>query len=274
MNFTPKCLILFLFLTGCSGMKKSEEGRIRKNNEVQEKIYRKNGEKVFSLPEPVRKTPHYPWEERFIGDIPKIAKEYFRCKGSFCNPKRVITLPSGQKEEILDCGGMEKHGLPFREGKEFIYPILIDILNYLQEKTGQRVVITCGFRCPKHNEYADTTKASQTSKHQIGAEVDFYVETMEEKPFEVVKWIMDFYEQEGNQEFTPFMRCQKNPENLLHPGWYNKEILVRVHQKQEGRDFDNRHPYPYITIEVRYDRYEQAAVEYNWKSAQNSYLRY
>ena len=36
--------------------------------------------------------------------------------------------------------------------------------------------------------------------------------------------------------------------------WQNKEILIKLYQKDEGRDLDNRHPHPYISIQVRYDR--------------------
>ena len=32
--------------------------------------------------------------------------------------------------------------------------------------------------------------------------------------------------------------------NVLIPPWYNKEILIKLFKKNEGRDLDNRHPYP------------------------------
>ena len=28
--------------------------------------------------------------------------------------------------------------------------------------------------------------------------------------------------------------------------WFNKEIFIKLYRKSEGRDGDNRHPYPYL----------------------------
>lgn len=256
---------------GCSRMDQSENERVRKYNEKKEVIYRLDQEKIFSEVEPGEiKRDKYPWEELYTGALLKINKEYFRCKGSDINPP---IKGDGGKEEIVDCGGMDRHGLPFQNEQEFVYPILIDLLNYIQEKSQAMVVITTGHRCPLHNRYADPTKIMQTSKHQLGAEVDFYVERFEDKPLEIVKWIMDFYQTNASPEYNRFTRAQKNPEGLKHPGWFNKEISIRIHEKDEGRDFDNRHPYPYITIEVRFDRTTNGSVGYDWDKAYNGYLR-
>ncbi len=252
-------------------MDQSENEKARKANEKKETIYRLDHEHIFSFPmTSPKERDKYPWEELYMGSVIKINKEYFRCKGSDINPP---IKAIGGKEEIFDCGGLDKHGLPFHENHEFVYPILIDLLNDIQEKAKATVVITTGHRCPQHNLYADKTKNMQSSKHQLGAEVDFYVEGYEEKPLEIVRWIMDYYQKNSNSEYNRFIRCQKNPENLKHPGWYNKEILLRIHEKTEGRDFDNRHPYPYITIEVRYDSVKNVPVNFDWDKACKGYLR-
>lgn len=257
-----------MILFGCSRMDQSENEKIRKYNEKKEMIYRLDREQVFaSVPNEPMKREKYPWEELPMGVI-KINKEYFRCKGSDINPPI-----KGGGEEITDCGGLEKHGLPFRDGQEFIYPMLIQLLNHIQEKSQSTVVITTGHRCPVHNRYADPSRIMQSSKHQIGAEVDFYIEGYEDKPLEVIKWIMDYYQTNENGEYSRFFRCQKNPEGLKHPGWYNKEILLRIHEKNEGRDFDNRHPYPYITIELRFDRHKNEPIIFDWDKAMKNYLR-
>jgi hypothetical protein len=253
-------------------MDQSENEKVRKYNEKKETIYRLDYEKIFANYEvKEKKREKYPWEEFSHGAFLKINKEYFRCKGSEMNPP--IKMEGG-KEEIVDCGGLDKHGLPFQQNSEFIYPILIDLLNYIQEKSQSLVVVTTGHRCPIHNRYADSSKLGATSKHQLGAEVDFYVEGFEYKPLEIVKWIMDYYQENPNAEYNRFFKCQKNPEGLKQPGWYNKEILLRIHEKTEGRDFDNRHPYPYVTIEVRYDSQKNEPVLFDWDKAVKNYLRH
>jgi hypothetical protein len=149
---------------------------------------------------------------------------------------------------------------------------LIDLLNFIQEKTHAKVVITCGHRCPLHNAYADSSNS--TSKHMIGAEVDFYVEGMQEQPEEIVSLLQQYYQTpEYGHEYLDFARAYHNP-NVSTPACYNKEILIQIYQKDEGRDFDNRHNYPYICIQVRYDREHRERVIYSWPKAHKGFRRY
>ncbi len=112
----------------------------------------------------------YPFDDRLT--YFNITKDFFRCKGNPLNPQRIENKDLNTKV-YLDCEGSAKHGLSLINSKEGVYPILIDLLNYIQRKTNKKVVITCGFRCPKHNEYADILNNAKSSKHMIGAEVDF-----------------------------------------------------------------------------------------------------
>lgn len=268
-------LLLFMFVA-CTTMEESQLDKLKAYNEINEPIYRHHDEHFFHTNEVVVATRKpYPWEPKSLTVDKKITKEYFRCRGSAQNPPRQLLDKSGKKCELHDCDGLQSHGLPYRDGKEFIYPILIDLLNHLQEKTGRRVVITSGYRCPKHNQYADDSQAATTSKHQIGAEVDFYVEDYEQAPLEIVRWIMEYYSNDADPEFSSFRECRRNPLRLQHPGWYNREVAISVKQADEGRDFDNRHPYPYITLELRSDREKKdRPVQYNWKIAHEGYTRH
>jgi len=260
------CFICLLVLFGCSRMEESEKDLIRKRNETSEKIYRFHDDYFFHVADPVLQKPEkYPWEENTPSSILKITKEYFRCKGSSLNLDREEGMRT-----ISDCNGINGHGLPYRDGKEFIYPILIDLLNYIQEKTKKKVILTCGHRCPRHNTYCDLSRTNQTSKHQIGAEVDFYVEEYEQNPIEIIKYLMQFYREKGNENYYHFIQKGKSAKQLK---WYNKEILISVNQNTDFRDYDNRHPYPYITIELLFDRQKEKLVEYSWKQANNGYLR-
>lgn len=270
-------IALFALCCGCSSPTE-EIDQHPFYNQQGEYIYRKQSESLFDIPPPVRIPPKvYPWDKGNKGNYPKITKEYFRCKGSSLNPCRIV---SG-KEEIqryYDCGGAEKHSLPLRDGKEFIYPILIELVNYIQSKSGKRVVITCGHRCQEHNAYADPSSENQYSKHMIGAEVSFYVHGMEEKPEIIIKYIQDYYREtpryKGQKEYEEFKRYEKKNTNVSTSPWYNKEIFIKLFGKKEGRNFDNRHPYPYISIQVRHDRDLNEKVIYTWEKAYRNYHRW
>ncbi|MDN3505869.1 MAG: hypothetical protein P0S96_01405 [Simkaniaceae bacterium] len=242
-------------------------------NAVGEHIYRSHDEYLFPIQTPrPQKRENYPWESAYVGKFPRITKDYFRCQGSSRNPPKETT----EKAHIFDCGGIDTHSLPLKEGKEFIYTALLDILNYIQEKTQKQVIITCGHRCPAHNIYSDKSKFNTTSKHMIGAEVDFYVKGMEWNPDGVIKLIKDYYNEHprfrSDKRFK-FQRFEKDT-NVSTLPWYNKEVFVKLFKKDEGRDFDNDHRYPFIAIQLKWDRESDEPVQYNWTKAFNGYLRY
>ena len=157
-----------------------------------------------------------------------------------------------------------------REGKEFVYPCLIALLNHIQDKTGKRVVITTGHRCPEHNAYCDHNPSNFGSKHMMGAEVDFYVEGLERQPEKIVALLQEYYQGQG-KEWETFQRFEKS--ELASKPWYNKEIFIKVYTAQEGRDFDNQHPYPYLSLQVRYHRQEDKKVTFDDKEIRN-FMRY
>ena len=280
LNFLLKTflfLLLLLLIIGCSSPEKSVTPKKKPLYSV-EKITRKSDAHLVNLFPPVHKQREpYPWEHGQIGSLPKITKEYFRCKGSHLNPP-ITDRISSQEEIVKDCGGSTKHSLPLIQGKEGVYPILLDLLNYIQKKTQKKVVVTCGHRCPIHNRFADTSKENRISKHMIGGEVDFYIQGMEESPLTIVELLMRFYKEtpgyRNKPEYENFSRFLKDDTNVFIPPWFNKEIFIKFYQKNEGRDFDNRHPYSYIGIQVRYDRDAKERVFYSWEQANKGLLRY
>jgi hypothetical protein len=242
-----------------------------------EYIYRLHKELLF-VPSPAVKKEQalYPWEKKKQGNLLQITKEYFRCKGSALNPMQTVQS-HGETINRFDCGGSQKHSLPLRDGREFIYPILIDLLNYIQTQTGKRVVITSGHRCPEHHLYISTGKPNLHSKHQIGAEVSFYVHGLEHTPEAIVKIIQNYYldipKYKGQKEFEEFKRYEKEDIDTLTPPLYNKEVFIKIYTKKEGRDFDNRHPFPYISLQVRYDFEQRERVIFSWDAAYKNYFR-
>lgn len=277
MKIYTYLLTLLVALAGCSGLEDSEKERIRRMNATGEYIYRSCDEIYFALP-PLTKylRPLYPWENTYVGNQVRITKDFFRCKGdSHHAPK--IEQAGNEAIYTFDCGGMQQHSLPLKSGKEFIYPALIEILNHLQEMTKKQVVITCGHRCPTHNTYADPSNYNRTSKHMIGAEVDFYVKGMEWRPQDLISIIEEYYRQHPRfkdaPRFTEFSRYEKDT-NVSTLPWFNKEIFIKLFKRDEGRDLDNAHRFPYISIQLKWDREAEQPVNYSWAKAFNGYLRY
>lgn len=233
-----------------------------------EKIHRKDSDQAyeFDLP-PKLARPHYPWQLALSSPYPPITKEFFRCQGSYFNPERF------EGDKVLeDCGGVDAHSLPLYDGKEFIFPILISLLNTIQAETGKRVVITSGHRCPVHNAYIDITHEAKTSKHMIGAEVSFYVEGMETTPEKILPIIFNYYAGR-DPDYVSFNRYEKRDTNVSTPPWFNKEIFVKLFRKEEGRNLDNQHPYPYLSIQVRYDPVTKQRIHYSWARAHQKLMR-
>lgn len=263
-------LLFLCLLTGCENSSNRSKPLSKAQGEY---IYRLHDEYLFSAAAPQKLSiPTYPWEEGRTGNLPKITKEYFRCKGSSLNPHRTYTTKNDEVVKAIDCNGSARHSLPMRQDKEFIYPAFLELLNHLQAKTGKRVVITSGHRCPEHNTYVNPQ--DPYSKHQIGAEVSFYIQGLEDRPEHVIKLIQTYYEEKyhAQKEYTEFKRFEK-PTDVQTIPWYNKEIFIKLYNKKEGRNFDNRHPYPYISLQLRFDRDLNEKVVYDWRKANQCYQR-
>lgn len=254
-------------------MEQSEKEKIRRMNCKGDLIHRNENECFYPISTPTH-SPRvaYPWEAE--GRLPRITKDFFRCKGKSSHPPLFV---SGNFDPIVDCEGALRHGLPIFKGKEDVYPILVDLLNYIQKKTGRRVIVTCGHRCPAHNSYADPSKENRTSKHQIGAEVDFYVQGMEDRPLEIVGLAMQYYQEMPaygvDKEYLEFRRYDRPDARSTIQPWFNKELFITLFQKEEGRDADNSHPHPYISFQVRFDREGKERVVYSWERAHRGYPR-
>ncbi len=198
--------------------------------------------------------PSYPWEIKGHPNLRPIQKEDLHCQGRRDHPPKL--LANGESHN--DCDGPLEHGLPVR-----VQPILMTLLNWIQEKTGQEVVITSGHRCPRHQTYLNSSSKALSSKHQVGAEVNFYVKGWEERPEDVVNIIFEFYKAAPK-------KWDKETDVRTTP-WYNDEVFVKIYQKDEGRDEDNAHGFPFIDIQVRYDNEKGEKVQYTWKGSQEYY---
>jgi len=240
-------LILALLATSCS------------SNEPRAIFRSKSDERVPKKAVASTDVPQYPWNDS-TSSLQVVTKEFFRCKGSSLNPPHIIYENGKEKDRTWDCGGVERHGLPVRNGEEYVYPALLEILNFIQTSLKKPVIITSGHRCPSHEQYVGST----SSKHLIAAAVSFMVEGHETRPERVVREIVRYYE--VNPLFAGIKFTQ------TETGWKNKEVFFRVYTPTDGRNLDNRHPFPYIELEVRFDRQLSKPVTFSWGEAQ-TYLR-
>jgi hypothetical protein len=273
---TLSIFFLISILTACSGLDFQDSAKIRKENEKGEFIYRESDEFLHKVTAPKpRKREKYPWEDKIVGNFPRINKEFFRCKGSSLNILQVELDEKGELTKYQDCTG--RHSLPLQNKEEHIFPILLELLNFVQEKTGKRVVITSGHRCPKHNSYCDSSTNNRTSKHMVGGEVAFYVQGMEKKPEKVLELLQLYFKEtsfyKGKKEYEEFS-FYDGPTNVSSIPLRNKEVYIKIFNSEEGRNFDNRHSFPYISIQVRYDKTEDKGVFYTWNKAYNQYYRW
>lgn len=272
IRFSSLITFLICFFYGCD--RASSSKTYSPTLVTGEYIYRHHADDPLIQLEPVNGVDRdpYPWQESSNLLLPKITKDFFRCKGSHLNPVRMIQ----KKNELIryyDCEGSQKHSLILRDGKEHIFPILLDLLNHIQLQTEKRVVITCGHCCPEHYLYLDDSPKNQASKHLIGAEVDFYVQEMEQEPQKIIDLIFAYYKNHPKykdlKSFREFNRYEKGNTNVKINPWYNQEIFIKLMNKEEGRDFDNRHPYPYISLQVRYDWELKEPVSYSYNQSKN-----
>ncbi|MEM7175809.1 MAG: D-Ala-D-Ala carboxypeptidase family metallohydrolase [Chlamydiota bacterium] len=253
--------ILCLLFMGCSGLQQSEQKKLRRDNLTLTSLGQLENPTLLPPASEYTPLPTYPWDEKWIGANRRINKEFFRCRG---NASHHLIKPPGQLPR--DCRGIDEHSLPVKGNCEFIYPILIDLLNHIQKVTGRKVVITSGHRCPHHNTYADPSCNNRTSKHQIGAEVDFYVEGIEHDPHRIVAIVLDYYKNQGTYPRERYFARSKCAFTKT-PSWINREISITLAEADEKRDLDNTHPYPYLTIEVLYDKERGRPVFYSWHRA-------
>jgi hypothetical protein len=261
---------MFILLVSSSACQDSSYKNERQKGEY---ITRLHGETTYIPPLTLQEKKPYFWEKyKEENGIAEITKDYFRCNGNSLNPTKSEMI-RGEVVKHHDCGGSCRHSLPLINGKEGVYPVLIDLLNQIQRKTGHRVIITSGHRCPEHNTYIDSSPQNQYSKHQIGAEVDFYVQGFENKPLAILDLILNTYKDHPQKEYAEFKRYDKDTLLSTQP-WMNKEIFIKLYKANEGRNDDNRHPYPYLSIQVRHDPSTDKRVAYSWEQAFGNYLRY
>jgi len=157
------------------------------------------------------------------------------------------------------CFGIKSHSLPIRNGKEFIYPILIQLLNLVQEE--EKVVIVSGHRCPEYNRHIG---GAATSKHQIGAAVTFYVEHTDSQL--IIEKILSY---DPKQEMGQFVKIQ----GKRGVYWANREVKVELLRDQKEGIEKGEGPL-LIELEVLFDRDASRRVNYSWDEAHKNLFRF
>lgn len=204
-----------------------------------------------------------------------ITKNFFRCKGSSLHPAIPIVKDGKVIENIFDCSGCRSHSLPIRNGCEYISPVLIEILTNIEQKTKKQVVITSGHHCPAHHRYVCAKGFHSSSKHMIGAAVTFYVIGLEHAQDMILACLHEYYTQlvlpeKEKKQYLEFKKTELT-KDTSSAAWYNKEVMIKFYKSHEGRDMDNSHPYPYISLEIRYDRDTKQQLVVSQKDAEQIY---
>lgn len=245
-------LLLFFLFVSCSKAEKRQEEQLKKFHQKMGYITRLKGQRQFIFPA-IKKSaaPKYHFLRVSDTGLPLITKEYFRCKGSCSSGVRYLN-----SEIIFDCDGIKSHSLPIKEGKEFIYPILIQTLNVLQERLNKRITILEAHRCPKHNRFVDASYKNSFSKHQIGAKVTFYFEDVSCNT--VLDILFQFFEGKKQKLFA------------RKSGWANKYINVCLHKDVN----ENEQIGEYLSLEVLFDSQTQKRIEYTYQKAHRGIYYY
>lgn len=252
---------LVSLLASCSDTKSHVEKRRMKNNQTEEKIYRHSTEYYYKK-EPftlVKKDP-YPWENE--SPFPKITINSLRCRGDRSHP--ILKHLQGEFE---DCNGMYEHGLPYVDHEEFVYPVLLTLLNKVQNVFNKQVVVVSGHRCPKHHLYI-TLGSSKLSKYMIGARVDFTVIGMEDQGELIIEKIKEFYS-EDEEKFCHFKKEVDSTGTVI---WSNQEIRLFITKEGEHNVIDKK-KHPVVTIDVCFDRKKNEPVYLDWNQAYSGYIR-
>lgn len=164
-------------------------------------------------------THQVPWI-RYIdgkhGTYHTLTRDHFRCKGR--GDRAPIALNDGNY--LFDCWGRE-HGLPWIEGREFVEPLLILLLNGVQNELQSPVTIFSGHRCPAHHRYLTQGEGSATDRHLIGAAADFELNGYTQEPQTVVAAIQKVFNKLCNQPKSKLMASQE--------GWKNYFCEIKWH---------------------------------------------
>lgn len=123
-------------------------------------------------------------------------------------------------------------------------PKLVRLVERLRCEVGDKVVITSGYRSPRHNLYlwahaaaggARKNPVSRKSRHMTGKAVDFYVRG---------------YGYGKLTALAPVLRRWAG--RLAAPlRGSAQSVWIKVYKKTEGREPDNMHPFPYLHVELR-----------------------
>ena len=162
-RFAPTFIFLLILTTGCQeppSEKKHSFETYLSEDEITTPIKKKKTGKATNR-------PSYPWDP-MLSNTPRINKYHFCCRGSIEHP-----VYQTDKGWFSDCAGGQVHSLPLREDEEWISPVLIVLLNDLQDYFQTTAQVQCGHCCPIHYRYRIEKGERAVRRHMIGAAVDF-----------------------------------------------------------------------------------------------------
>lgn len=195
--------------------------------------------------------------------IPPLTPEHFRCKGSHHNPITKHTI-DGKQTYFQDCDGSHTHSLPIIDGKQTVYPHLIELLNHVQDVTGRQIRVLTGHRCYIHQSYLSSEMKDLTSAYQLGAAADVCFQSSSTGLKEIIHAIMDWYEQTNLPGSTFNANSDSNR-------WSNRYVQLSYH---ETTDIDTKYKGPHISITLKVDPSTGKKITYSYRKVRNNLIIY
>ncbi|PCI76056.1 hypothetical protein COB21_04930 [Candidatus Aerophobetes bacterium] len=198
-------------------------------------------------------------------NLPPITTHHFRCKGSHNNP--IIHHIIDEKTKYFqDCDGLHTHSLPIIDGEETVYPHLVELLNYAQQKTKRPITILSGHRCYMHQSYLSCKHADLISLYQLGAAADVCFQGSHLNLLSLVSAISDWYSCAKNLSKTKFSINQD------HTQWSNRYITLTLHEKTDLPS--TAYQGPHLTIKLKKDPHSGKTITYSYRKVRNNILIY
>lgn len=146
-----------------------------------------------------------------------------------------------------DCRGLAEHGLPLIGGKQTLYPHLMEVVWWIQQRCSGATIVR-GHICYRHFLGLQQRKIAAPLAHVVGAAVVLGgVETAQ-----IVTTLNHYYQQQ--ETATMGLLCRHGR------GWRNKELHVQEHA--EG-----------VLIRLHYDSASQSTINPTVQQAIRSYIK-
>lgn len=185
----------------------------------------------------------------------RINKYHFCCGGSIEHP-----IYETDKGWFSDCSGGQVHSLPLKDNEEWISPILITLLNDLQDHFETAAVVLCGHCCPIHYRYRIEKGQRAVRRHMMGAAVDF---KLKKKP---AQQTIDYLVERANWYSADPLSPIDPTYSHSTKAWKNRHFKIHLLENYESDQTAA------IRIEVFHDPIIDETIRFQWDTTEQLYI--